>query len=168
MSLQIIFPILATIASIVYAKAFGDNWSWIQIFVCAALALDISGGIVTNSTSAAKRWYHRKGQGFWQHYGFNSLHLLHLALVSWVFLEFNITWLLISGAILLIATSVILLVSLYLQRPTAMIAFSIALILSFYVLETPQGLEWFLPLFYLKLLICHLVREEPYQPIKKF
>jgi len=28
----------------------------------------------------------------------------------------------------------------------------------------PQGLEWFLPLFYLKLLISHVLREEPYRP----
>jgi hypothetical protein len=31
-------------------------------------------------------------------------------------------------------------------------------------LPQPQGLEWFLPLFYLKLLVSHLPTEEPYRP----
>ena len=52
----------------------------------------------------------------------------------------------------------------YLQRPVALIVFGCALLISLYVLSQPVGLEWFLPLFYLKLLVSHLPKEEPYRP----
>ncbi len=42
-------------------------WHWVFVVV---LALDIGGGIVTNATSAAKRWYHRKGHGHGKHFMF--------------------------------------------------------------------------------------------------
>jgi hypothetical protein len=38
------------------------------------------------------------------------------------------------------------------------------LLISMYLLRQPKGLEWFLPLFYLKLLVSHLTKEEPCSP----
>lgn len=162
--LQTVFPALATIAALLYARYSGLNWSWIQFLICGVLAVDISGGVVTNATSAAKRWYHRDSQGFWNHLGFTSLHLIHLVVVSWVYLGWDFLWILISGGCLLVSAMIILSVEIHIQRPVAMIAFSVSLVLSICYLESPQGIEWFLPLFYLKLLVCHLLKEEPYQP----
>ncbi|NQZ73824.1 MAG: hypothetical protein HRT60_12220 [Dinoroseobacter sp.] len=42
--------------------------------------------------------------------------------------------------------------------------YMVALLLSLYVFDTPAHLEWFLPILFYKLLISHLLREEPYQP----
>ncbi|MFP4261367.1 MAG: hypothetical protein ACLFS1_09840 [Opitutales bacterium] len=162
--LQTVFPFVATIAALLYAGYSQPNWSWLQFMICGLLAIDISGGIITNSTSAAKRWYHREGQGFWNHFGFTALHLLHLVVVSWVFLDWNYLWIVFSGGYLLGSAIIILSVRTYIQRPVAMIAFSLSLVLSLYLLESLQGIEWFLPLLYLKLLLCHLLKEEPYQP----
>jgi hypothetical protein len=60
--------------------------------MCSALAFDTAGGIITTATSSARRWYHRSGQGFKQHFAFVSIHLLHLALVSWLYLAFDVAW----------------------------------------------------------------------------
>eukprot|EP01022_Parablepharisma_sp_SALTPOND_P005438 TRINITY_DN122469_c0_g1_i1.p2 TRINITY_DN122469_c0_g1~~TRINITY_DN122469_c0_g1_i1.p2 ORF type:complete len:275 (+),score=-6.15 TRINITY_DN122469_c0_g1_i1:698-1522(+) len=161
--LQTVVPIVATVVALLYVANSDLNWSWFQYLICGVLAIDISGGVVTNSTSSAKRWYHRDGQTFWNFFGFTSLHLLHIIVVSWVFLGWDYSWILFSGGYLIVSSIIILSVKTYIQRPVAMIAFSLSLVLSLYVLESPQGLEWFLPLLYLKLLVCHLLREEPYQ-----
>jgi hypothetical protein len=68
------------------------------------------------------------------------------------------------GAYLLFSAALVLLVPQYLQRPVTLAAYTCALLLSMYVLRRPPALEWFLPLFYLKLLVSHLPKEEPYQP----
>lgn len=164
LALQCILPAVATAGALVYASAAGGSWSWIQYLACAVLAFDIAGGIVTNATSSAKRWYHRAGQGFVQHIGFVSIHLFHLLVVSWLYLDFDIAWLVIAGVYLLFAATLILSVPPYLQRPVAFSAYAGALLVSMYLLEQPAGLEWFLPMFYLKLLVSHLPKEEPYRP----
>lgn len=163
--LQGIVPILFALAALYWALRSGTTWSWAQYTLCFLLAFDIFGGVITNATSSAKRWYHRAGQGFKQHFGFVLLHLLHLVVVSWLFLGMNISWVVVSGGYLLLSATVILLIPLYLQRPVGLIAYSGALLLGIYALEQPEGLEWFLPLFYLKLLVSHLLQEEPYRPV---
>jgi hypothetical protein len=162
--MQLIFPVLAATAAPIYGSHAAPDWSLVQYIVCALIAFDVMGGVVTNSTSSAKRWYHRAGQGFRQHVGFVSLHLLYLLLVSWLYLSLDLTWILVAGVYLLCAACLILSVPLYLQRPTAFVSYVFAFLISTYLLRQPRGLEWFLPLFYLKLLVSHLPTEEPYRP----
>lgn len=162
LALQFTFPILAAIGAIVYASYTIDDWSQWQYIICALLAFDVAGGIITNATSAAKRWYHRPGRNWLNHLGFITTHLVHLLLVSWLFLNLDITWLTIAALYLILASIVILSTHLYLQRPVALIMYAISLLLALYVLKAPLGLEWFLPLFYLKLLVSHLPAEKSY------
>ncbi|WP_462323105.1 hypothetical protein [Halochromatium sp.] len=61
--LQILAPLVAALAAPLYAALSGEDWSWFQYLLCAVLAFDMVGGVVTNATSSAKRWYHRDGQG---------------------------------------------------------------------------------------------------------
>jgi hypothetical protein len=164
LALQFGLPALAAIAAPLYASRVVESWSWLQYAVCCILAFDTAGGIITNATSSAKRWYHRTGRGFKQHFGMVSLHLLHLLLVSWLYLSFDIWWFAITGAYLLFSATIVLSVPQYLQRPVAVTVYACALLMSIYVLSQPTGLEWFLPLFYLKLLVSHLPKEEPYRP----
>jgi hypothetical protein len=84
--------------------------------------------------------------------------------VAWLYLRFDLVWLLIAATYLLFSAIVILSVPPYLQRPVALAAYACALLLSMYALARPLGLEWFLPLFCLKLLVSHLPKEEPYRP----
>lgn len=163
--LQILVPSVAAIAAPLYAATMGQSWSWVQYLLCMVLAFDLVGGVVTNATSSAKRWYHRNGQGFAQHVGFTAAHLLHLLLVAWLYLDNDWTWAAIAGGYLLAAADLILMVPVYLQRPTALILYLGGLVVGLWLLPTPPGLDWFLPVFYLKLLVSHLPREEPYRPV---
>lgn len=162
--LQSIVPLLA--AGVLLACVYLGQWDWQvwQVIIAVILTVDIVGGIITNATSTAKLWFHRTGQGLWQHMQFISIHFAQLALFSWAFLQFDIQWILVAGGYMLLASMAILLTNLYLQRPVALIFYASSIVLSSYYLTVPAGLEWFLPLFYLKLLISHLLREEPYRP----
>ncbi|NGP53539.1 hypothetical protein [Thioalkalivibrio sp. XN8] len=164
LALQFLLPLVAAGAAVAYAALAVGAWSGVQYVLCALLAFDIVGGIITNATSSGKRWYHRAGQGFSRHFGFVMLHLGHLAIVSWLFLTLDLLWLVTTGMYLLIASLTIILVPLYLQRPVALVMYAGSIPLALYVLASPPGLEWFLPLFYLKLLVAHLPREEAYRP----
>lgn len=65
---------------------------------------------------------------------------------------------------MLLACITILLMPLYLQRPVALACYSLSILLCLYVFSAAEGMEWFLHLFYLKLLVSHILKEEPYRP----
>ena len=162
--LQLLPPMLAAIVAPLLVMLQSPDWSVLQYAVCAFMAFDIAGGVITNATSSAKRWYHRDEQGWRSHMGFVLLHVAHLTLVSWVFLELDVVWILLTSAYLVTASLVVLATPLYLRRPAALCLYSVAIVLCLEVFLAPQGMAWFLPLFYLKLLVSHLLREEPYRP----
>lgn len=163
-NIQSYVPLIAGAILIFYAYEAKLNWNLLQYIGAVLLTIDMAGGIITNATSSAKRWYHREGEGVKEHMSFICIHFIQLVLFSWLFLDFNLWWISYVGAYMALASIFILLTPLYLQRPVAMIFYSMSLLLSLYVFESASGLEWFLPIFYLKLLICHLLKEEPYRP----
>lgn len=132
--------------------------------IVALLALDIAGGVITNATGAAKRWYHRAGQGWRQHLAFVAAHIVQLGLVAWLFAEQPWLYLTAAYGLLLVATAAVLAVPGYLQRPLAFGAYAVCFLLAQLPLFSLPGLGWFLPLFYFKLLVSHLVRETPFRP----
>lgn len=140
------------------------DWSGWQYVIIALLAVDMLGGVITNATSAAKRWFFREGEGFKQHMTFVALHLLQITVFSAAFKDFDVLWVAGVYAFLLVASVVILKTSLYMQRPVAGTLYVVALLLSFYVFDATEHLEWFLPVLFFKILVSHLLREEPYQP----
>ncbi len=163
-NLQWYVPLVAVAGIVFWGLYQGYEWSLGQYVLAALLTLDMLGGIITNSTSSAKRWFHREGEGFKAHMGFIALHFIQLTLYSWLFLGLDLIWVAQVGGFMMLSCAAVLLTPLYLQRPTALTLYSLALVLSLYVFEAPAHLEWFLPLFYLKLLISHILREEPYRP----
>jgi len=165
-NLQLYVPFAAGLGLAYWAFITELEWSWAQYLIAGLLTVDIVGGIITNSTSSAKRWFHREGQGFTQHMGFIFVHFVQLSMYSWAFLDFDIVWVAVVGGYMVFACTVILKTPLYLQRPVALTAYSLSIVLSTYWFDAPQGLEWFLPLFYLKLLVSHVLREEPYRPVQ--
>jgi hypothetical protein len=66
-------------------------WLWLLEFdslhlaVGAILGFDIIGGAVCNATDTTKRWYHRPEATWVQHLAFVFPHLIHVAIVSWLF-----------------------------------------------------------------------------------
>jgi hypothetical protein len=162
--LQVIVPTVFTVGLV--GVALLNQWGWtpVQLLVAGLLMFDMVGGVVTNATSTAKRWYHRNGQGFREHMMFVVIHVAQPALIMLFFDRWNWLFLLGSYGYLLLAALVTLQVPLYLQRPIAGIWLVLGFFLSLYWLPIPVHFEWFLPVFYTKLLSSHLLQEEPYRP----
>lgn len=142
----------------------GLDWSLLLTAVAALIAFDLVGGVITNATSAAKRWYHRPGQGFRQQFGFVAAHAIHVLLVAWLFRGQDWLYFGVVYGYLLLGTALVLWTPLYLKRPLAMLLLVGGLFINLYALSPTPGLEWFVPVFYLKLLVSHLLPEEPFQP----
>ncbi len=162
--LQLYIPFMAGFAVVAHAYFNDLEWGWGQYLIAGLITVDIVGGIITNATSSAKRWFHREGQGFKQHMGFISIHFVQLTMLSWAFLDFDVFWIASVGGYMMLASAVILLTPLYLQRPIALIMYALAIVLITYQFTPLPDLVWFLPLFYIKLLLSHVLREEPYRP----
>lgn len=140
------------------------NWSGWQWLVFLLFAFDLSGGIVTNATATAKRWYHRAGQRFRYHFGFVAVHGLHLAAIAWLFRDGDWLYFAVYYGWLLVGTAVLLRTPQYLQRPLALLLYSSTLLLNISLLQPTSGLAWFIPFFFLKLLVAHLLPEAPFTP----
>ncbi|WP_291328169.1 hypothetical protein [Desulfovibrio sp. UCD-KL4C] len=162
--LQLYIPPLAGLFVVVQNYISQFDWSITQQLIAFLIAFDIAGGVITNSTSSAKRWFHREGQGFKEHMSFVLLHFSQIALVNIFFMKFSLIWIGAVGGFLLLACALILQTPLYLRRTVALMFYAISVLLSLYVFASPVHLEWFLPLLYLKLLVSHILREEPYRP----
>lgn len=139
------------------------GWGLTKLVVGALLAFDLMGGVVTNATSAAKRWYHRQGMTFVEHYAFVALHAVQIFLAVWAFKNTDWGFFFAVYAYLMFSAYVVLKCPLYLQRPVAgmMFAFSFLIIVKF---GNIPGLEWFVPMLFFKLLVSHCLYEEPYRP----
>ncbi len=156
---------------VLFAAVFGGmalslSWGWtpLQIIGAVILALDIVGGVITNATGAAKRWYHRSGQSRRKHLAFVGIHAIQLGAFALLFPGMALTGFSITYGYLWLASVVMLSVPLYLQRPVSLICLAGGLGLGLYAVNVPVQLEWFIPLFYAKIFVSHLLYEEPYRP----
>ncbi|MGD1855008.1 MAG: hypothetical protein ACFB2W_12245 [Leptolyngbyaceae cyanobacterium] len=162
--LQLVPSVAAAIAASLYALTLPIDWAPWQLGAIAILGFDLVGGVLTNATAAAKRWYHRPGQDGRQHMSFVSMHLFHIGLVALLFRGGDGLFFVGVSSYLLLAAGLILASPLYLQRPVALGLYGLVLVCDRYLFTPTPGLEWFLPLFFLKLLISHLLKESPYRP----
>lgn len=152
------------LAMLTFAITGPLGWNGWQVVAAMLLAFDLAGGVVTNATAPAKRWYHRKGQGFAQHIRFLTLHGVHLLLVAWLFRVGDWWWAGGWFVFLLMSGGLILNVPLYLQRPVAYTLFAVGMVIHQQAQVFTAGMAWFIPILLFKLLISHLLREEPYRP----
>lgn len=153
--------LLAVIGQIAYGLTHELNWSALQWIVALLLTFDLAGGVTTNATPAARRWYHRPGQGAVQHLTFVGIHLVQVLLVAGLLRGPGIDWTftVIVYGYLLIASGLILATPPDLQKVVALSLYAGGLVISLYLLTPTPGLEWFIPVFYLKLLISHLLKD---------
>lgn len=136
----------------------GSHWSAWQLVLLSVIVLDLIGGILTMSTTAAKTWYHRASpKARRTRLVFVSSHLIHLALVALVLLEQDWIWLTVSGASLLVSTLVIEFTPRAVKGVAATGCFVAVLVLGLILAPLPDALAWFPAMFYLKLLVCFLV-----------
>ncbi|MGB0560247.1 MAG: hypothetical protein ACPGVO_00390 [Spirulinaceae cyanobacterium] len=164
LALQFAPAVGAAIAAPLYATTLPMAWSPLQLGLISILGFDLVGGVLTNATAAAKRWYHRPGQGWQQQLSFVAIHLVHIGLVALLFREADGVFFAGVSSYLLLAAGLIVVSPLYLQRPLALGLYGLAMLGDRYLFAPTPGLEWFLPLFFLKLLVSHLLKEMAYQP----
>ncbi|MET8830622.1 hypothetical protein ABZX40_34865 [Streptomyces sp. NPDC004610] len=144
------------------ASATRESWSAVQLTVVLVAGLDLIGGILTNATNAAKRWYHRRAPGARRaRLLFVTAHLLHLAVLGTVVLEGDIGWTLGNAGLLLAGAAAVEYAPAGLARPVAVGVWTAVVLVNLFWLTVPLALVWFAPLFHLKLLVCHLVPEAP-------
>ncbi|WP_043626408.1 hypothetical protein [Nonomuraea candida] len=133
--------------------------SWPQWALAALIGLDLVGGVMTNATNAAKRWYHHKPPR--ARLGFVAAHTAYLAAMAFVVMDTAWSWFLANTTLLLAGALLIEKARLEAKRPAAMAAYMTAILVNQTALPVPDTLDWFTTLFFLKLLVCHLVPEAP-------
>ncbi|MFZ3494952.1 hypothetical protein ACODT5_17325 [Streptomyces sp. 5.8] len=150
------------LAAGLWTSGIARDMSTVQLLVTALAGLDLIGGVLTNATNAAKRWYHRADPGARRaRLLFVSGHLVHLAAMGLVVLSGDLAWTLTNAALLLGGAVVVEFTPVHLSRPVAMAVLMAAVLVNLFWLPVPAALAWFAPLFFLKLLVCHLVPEAP-------
>ncbi|MET9689483.1 hypothetical protein ABZY81_13510 [Streptomyces sp. NPDC006514] len=150
------------LAAGVWSSGIHRDWNGLQWVVVVLIGLDLLGGILTNATNSAKRWYHRQDPGARRaRLLFVGAHVLHLAAMGLLVLGGDRGWTLGNTALLLCAAVVVEFAPVHLKRPAAMACYSAAVVVNLFWLPVPVALAWFAPLFFLKLLVCHLVPEAP-------
>lgn len=131
--------------------------SW-RLVLVALVAFDMFGGVVGNSTDSGKRFWHGRGRSRRAAFAFVAVHVAHLAVVAAAFRGLDVVYLVATAALLLLGAAVVLAAPRTLGRAVAAAAFAAAVLLDVGLGRTP-GLEWFLPVFFSKLLVAHLVPE---------
>ena len=152
-------------ADAVREEPIAQGW---LVLVLAVFAFDIAGGAVANMLNSCKRFYHAPLQA---HEGgfarwaksprlFTAIHV-HPIIVA--FLLGGSVWnAVIWYAALQAAVAGTLATPLYLRRGVATGLTVFAILLEQTVLPLGRGLEWFIPCLFLKMVMGHTVREEPY------
>ncbi|MEV6322871.1 hypothetical protein AB0M45_16990 [Nocardia sp. NPDC051787] len=130
-----------------------------EVVVLAVIAADLVGGVLTNATNSAKRWYHRTPSSRGR-LAFVAVHTAHLAVVGLALLG-DPVWFVGNTLLLLGCALLIESVPVALRRPVAMAAYMTVLLINLIAFPPPALLAWFIPLFYLKLLVCYLIPEAP-------
>jgi hypothetical protein len=147
--------IIAMIAVPLYAIFNQLNWNFWQLVISAFFAFDLIGGAIVNVTGTTHRWHHHPEHGFKYHFLFIMGHL-HPLIVAWLYVKGDWTYFIVVYSYLLVAALWILKSPVDLQRPLSMILYVGGLFINTYVFAPIPGLEWFLPIYFLKLLVSYL------------
>jgi hypothetical protein len=145
------------------ARVRGLGWSTGQSLAAAVLAFDLVGGVAVNASAPARRYYFGPGRGPASHLGFVAAHLAHVAVFAWLFREGDWSFAAALSLGLLGAAGVVLAAPGYLRRPVAMLALTLGVVLST-AAEPAPGMEWFVPVLLLKLIVCYLLGDVPAAP----
>lgn len=145
------------------AAAFQEpGWAAWQWALAAFLAFDLFGGVATLATSSAKRWYHRTGVTKSSHLAFVSAHGLQIGLVAFCFRDLDVNWFATFSLAIVLASAVVMSTPLRFQRSVAYVLACVGVLLGLSVFTPTLGLEWFVPVLFIKLVIAHTTYEEPY------
>ncbi|MBD1937722.1 hypothetical protein [Microcoleus sp. FACHB-68] len=156
--LGLIPSLLAAVTVPLYAVINELGWNAVQLIIAAIIAFDLVGGAIINVTQTTKNWHHKPEHGFKYHFLFIAFHL-HPAVIAWLYIGGDWAYFLLAYSYLIIAATIILLSPLPLQRAESILLYMGCIVLHNYVLARVPGMEWFLPIYFLKLLVCYLPQE---------
>ena len=155
--------LLLTSLVIASAGTRGVEWSMAQWGAAAVLAFDLFGGVAVNASPPARRYYFRPERGPADHLAFVAVHIVHILAFSWLFRGGDWIFAIAVALGLVLAAAVILFTPEYRRRPVAMLLLTLGVVLSTAVDPTP-GMEWFVPVLLIKLLVCYLLGDVPAAP----
>lgn len=135
------------------AVARGPGWSALQWLLALGIAFDFSGGVVANATSAAKRAFHRPGASRSRAL-FYLLHVHPLVLPLVFATSWTAAFALYAG--MLAAAALVELAPRAVAQPVAFATVTAGLFLGG-AAQWPTGLEWFAPVYLLKLVGAYAV-----------
>jgi hypothetical protein len=156
--LCLIPTLIATVSVPAYAVFKHLDWNPIQLIIAAIISFDIVGGAIANLTPTTKRWHHKQENGFNYHFLFIAIHL-HPLLVTFLYSIGDWKYFLLTYSYLLFSTFLILLSPINIQRTISIILYLGAIIINTYFLPAISGMEWFVPVYFLKLLVSYLPKE---------
>lgn len=146
---------LAT-AAIVY---LANDWqfSLLKLIVLAILALDLSGGVVSNFTTATSQYYAKSKN---LRYLFLTIHLVQPAVLTWIYPEYIYEIVIVSGYTLVCTLIVNELAHYEKQRTIASFLMVMGIILTITMGISEAALLIMMLLFVIKLLLAFAVKWE--------
>lgn len=132
----IVCAALLTVCVELSSSTFTAALTWWQVLVVEVVGYDLIGGVVTNATGAAKRWYHRPGTRR-HRLAFTTVHLTYLLAIALLVLHLDWAWLGVNVAILLSGACAIEAVPLALRRPLAVGWVLMAILLNQILVPSP-------------------------------
>ncbi|BBM82282.1 hypothetical protein [Candidatus Uabimicrobium amorphum] len=138
------------------------QWSLLQTIIATLLVFDLVGGAVCNATSPTKRWYHRAQSSRQSRILFVVGHAAYPFLVAWLFRAMDWKYFCVVYGYLCFSAVIVAFTALYLQRCVAVLILCGAIFIDSYIFTLTPGFEWFIPILFLKLIVGHMVKEEPY------
>jgi len=169
-----LLPATAAAAAVVVAAAaapagggggVGVGWSTRQAALAAVLAFDLFGGAVVNASTPGKRAYHGRGTTAARRLAFVAAHGAHVAAVAAAWPGVAPADAAAAYAVLLAAAVAVASAPRRVQRPVAVAvvaAVAAAAAEGCRPWRAVPGMAWFLPVLFVKLILGHLVSEEPY------
>lgn len=155
--------VAAAVALPLLAWFQGAEWSAAQWLVAAFLAGDLVGGVAANASPPARRYYFRADRTRRDHLTFVAVHLVHVAVFTWLFLGSAWEVGAAIGVGLMAAAALILSVPVHLRRAAAMLCLVVGIVAAG-ASDFALGMEWFVPVLLLKLLVCYLLGDVPAAP----
>lgn len=164
-----LFTVIILVTDLYRDTPIAEGWS---IALLAFFAFDIVGGAVANMLNSCKRFYHsdlKAGEGRGARLAknpvlFTAIHI-HPIIAAYFF-DGSVLTAIVWYVLLQVSVAVTLAMPLYLRRAGATAITILALLGSQSFLPLGAGLEWFIPCLFIKMVLGHAVKEEPYRPAK--
>ena len=136
----------------------GEEFSFWKLFIICILAFDVFGGATANATNSARRWWHRPGVKRGSFIFFTLFHL-HPIIIGALYSGFSFSLGVISYAGVICAAGICIFFPPSLTRPMAYGICYLLILFTAFMGGVAWYLSWFLPGYFMKLLLSHLLSD---------